>query len=445
MGSYTLTITDVKGCITTTTVAITQPPLLTVSSLPKTICITNTTTLTANPVGGTTPYTYLWSNATATQNDVVSPVTTTVYSVQVNDIKGCTATNTVTVFVRNSLKFIAVSPGSEKCNGFSANINATGSGGDSLFTYTWNPGGLIGYNINVSPSTTTIYTLTLTDACGTPSIDTTVKVIIDPLPQINFTSDKQSGCYPLCVQFANTTTIASADTIKYNWNLGGNHTSTAITPSQCYNSSGIFTVSLTATSGKGCISKESVPNMITVYNHPKAAFYTSPDSPTILDPTIQFTDASYASGSYVTNLFWKTFGDATDSTSTLPNPQHTYRDTGTYCITLVATNAYGCTDTTTKCIFIKPYFTLYIPNAFSPNRDGDNDIFTAVGDYIFDFDMKIFDRWGNLVYHTTDVAKGWDGLMKGGAAIEDVYVYVISASDYHNHSYAYKGTVTLLK
>ncbi|HKC67980.1 MAG TPA: PKD domain-containing protein, partial [Bacteroidia bacterium] len=240
-------------------------------------------------------------------------------------------------------------------------------------------------------------------------------------------------------------TITSTDTIKYSWNLGGNHTSTAVNPAQCYNSSGIFTVSLTATSGKGCISKASVPNMITVYNHPKAKFYTSPDNPTILDPVIQFTDASYATGSTITNLFWQTFGDNTDSTSNLPNPTHTYGDTGTYCISLVATNAYGCTDTTKECIIIKPYFTLYIPNAFTPNNDGDNDVFSPIGDYIFDFDMRIYDRWGNLVYHSTKVTNGWNGLMKGSPAIEDVYVYIISATDYHNHSYSYKGTVTLLK
>jgi gliding motility-associated-like protein len=444
MGSYTATIADIKGCITTTTVAITQPPLLTVSSIPKTICISNTATLTANQVGGTAPYTYLWNATAGAQTNAVNPITTTVYSVQVNDVKGCTATNTVTVFVRDSLKFLAVSPGAEKCNGFSANINATGSGGDSLFTYTWNPGGFVGQNITVNPSTTTIYTLTLTDACGTPAVKTNVTVTIDPLPQINFTSDKQNGCYPLCVQFANATTISSTDALTYSWN-DGKHTSIATNPSWCYNASGIFSVSLTATSSKGCISKASIPNMITVYPHPKAAFYTSPYNPTILEPTIQFADASYAPGSSVTGLFWQTFGDGTDSTSTLPTPTHTYRDTGNYCITLIATNAFGCKDTAINCVYIQPYFTLYVPNAFSPNGDGENDIFTAVGDYIFDFDMRIFDRWGNLVYHTTQVNTGWNGSMKGAPAKEDVYVYVINATDYHNKSYSYKGTVTLLK
>jgi gliding motility-associated-like protein len=440
MGSYTVAIKDIKGCVTTSTVNITQPPLLTLTSSPKSICISNTATLTANSGGGTTPYTYLWNSVAGTQTDTVKPITTTTYSVKVVDIKGCADSTTVTVFVRDSLRLPQVYQSGPICSGQSAKITATGTGGDSLWTYTWNPGGLIGDNFNVMPATTTIYTVTITDACKTPPFSKNVTVVVDSLPQINFNSDVQNGCYPLCVQFTNATTNA----VKYTWTLDGHNTDTTTNPLWCYKSSGVFTVSLTATSNKGCISKFSNQNMITVYPRPKAQFNTSAD-PTILEPNVQFTDASYAPGSSITNLFWQTFGDGTDSTSTLPKPVHTYKDTGTYCITLIATNTFGCKDTTTECIFIKPYFTLYIPNAFSPNNDGDNDIFIAVGDYIFDFDMKIFDRWGNLVYHSTQLNNGWNGLMKSGAAIEDVYVYVISATDYHNHSYSYKGTVTLLK
>ena len=448
--SYTATVTDIKGCIITTTVSITQPNLLKISSTPTTICVSQTATLTANPVGGTVPYSYLWNATAGTQTNSVNPITTTTFSVKVIDSKGCKDSNTVTVSVRNSLKFLAVSPGAEKCKNVTTNLNATGFGGDSLFTYIWtsNTGSMTGQSINVSPPVTTTYTLVLKDACNTPAIDTTVTVIIDPLPQISFGSDIQSGCYPLCVAFTNSTTISSTDTIKYNWNLGGtnlSYASTAITPTHCYKASGVFTVSLTATSGKGCISKSYISNMITAYNHPKAKFYSAPVEPNILSPLIQFTDASYAPGSSISNILWQTFGDATDSTSTLPNPQHTYADTGTYCPMLIATNTFGCKDTLLQCVYIEPYFTLYIPNAFSPNGDGYNDNFNVVGDYIFDFEMRIFDRWGNLVYHSTNVKNGWNGSMKGVSAKEDVYVYLIEATDYHNKSYSYKGTVTLIK
>ena len=448
-GNYTLTTTDAHGCVATVSVTINQPPVLMVSSTPKLICISNTTTLTALAVGGNTVQPYIYSIAGVTSNTVaVSPITTTIYTLGVIDVKGCRDTNTVTVFVRDSLRFLAVSPKVERCPGFSANLNASGMGGDSTYTYTWSSqtgGTIVSQNITVTPADTTIYTVTLSDACGTHPVKALDTVIIYPLPQINFTSDVQSGCYPLCVTFTNSTTIASADNITYNWNLGANHLSTAVNPYQCYTTSGIYTVNVTATSNKGCISKKSVPNMITVYNHPKASFNTSPEDITIVNPTVEFTSTSTAPGSTVSGLFWQSFGDGGDSTSILAVTNHTYRDTGTFCTTLIATNALGCKDTTTQCIIVKPYFTVYIPNSFTPNGDGRNEVFNAAGDYITTFDMKIFDRWGNLIFHSTNFNNGWNGTKNGTQLQDDVYVYVINVTDPQKNPYSYKGTVTLLR
>ncbi|MEO8761999.1 MAG: gliding motility-associated C-terminal domain-containing protein, partial [Bacteroidia bacterium] len=445
-GTYSLLTTDAHGCTATTSVTINQPPVLTVTSTPKLICISNTATLTALAVGGNTlqPYTYSIAGS-ATNTATVNPTTTTMYTLQVTDMKKCVANNMVTVFVRNPLSFLAVSPGTEKCPGFSSNLNATGSGGDSTFTYSWNPGNLVSQNITVTPAATTVYTLTLSDACGTPTVATTVTVAIDTLPQINFTADQLSGCYPLCVQFSNATTIASADGITYSWNLGANQLSTNANPYQCYTKAGIYTVSVTATTSKGCISKTSIPNMITVYNHPKAHFYTSPNDPNIVNPTIQFADASSGGGSAISGLFWQSFGDGSDSTSMLSNPTHTYKDTGSFCTTLIATNTWGCKDTVTECVIIQPYFTIYIPNSFTPNGDGRNEVFNAEGDYITTYDMKIFDRWGNLIFHSTDLANGWTGIKNGMQLQEDVYVYIINVTDPVRNPYSYKGTVTLLR
>ena len=449
-GNYMLTTTDAHGCVATTSVTINQPPKLTVTSTPKLICISNTTTLTALAIGGNTvqPYSFLWSNnagSVITNTAAVSPVITTTYSVKVKDIKDCSDSVNVTVFVRDSLKFLAVSPSVERCPGFSATLNATGNGGDSTFTYTWKPGSIASQNVTVTPAATTIYTVTLSDACGTPTVTAFDTVTINPLPQISFTSDVQSGCYPLCVTFTNSTTIVSNDNITYNWNLGAGHLSTSINPYQCYTTSGIYTVSVTATSVKGCISKQAIPNMITVYPHPKARFNFSPQNATIIDPTIQFTDASTAPGSSIGGILWQSFGDGSDSTSMLSSVIHTYKDTGTFCVTLIATNVLGCKDTTTECVIIKPFFTVYIPNSFTPNGDGRNEVFNASGDYISTFDMKIFDRWGNLVYHSTNFENGWNGTKNGTYLQEDVYVYVISVTDPQKNPYSYNGTVTLIR
>jgi gliding motility-associated-like protein len=186
--------------------------------------------------------------------------------------------------------------------------------------------------------------------------------------------------------------------------------------------------------------------MITVYSHPIAAFTATPQPATIIQPTIYFTDQStdvYG----IKTWFWQ-FGNPQDSTSDTQSPQFTYPDTGIYCPKLTVTNKHGCTDEVEHCIYISPYFTIYIPNAFSPNGDGLNDVFTAKGTYVCNFQMYIFDRWGMLLYYTEDMDKGWDGRVNGGTNIaqEDTYVYLITASDCIDRSkHRFVGRVTIVK
>src|SRR4029077_637179 len=181
-----------------------------------------------------------------------------------------------------------------------------------------------------------------------------------------------------------------------------------------------------------------------VYDHPHANYIASPQPTTIIDPTITYTDQSTDLYGIV-NWAWR-FGDPLDGTSNIQNPSYTYKDTGTYCPTLTVTNKYGCVDSITKCIVIEPFFTLYIPNAFSPNGDGTNDIFTAKGDYVCGFQMYIFDRWGMQIFYTEDINKGWNGTINGGNNLvqEDTYVYLIYAVDcveFKKHTYIGKVSV----
>jgi gliding motility-associated-like protein len=129
------------------------------------------------------------------------------------------------------------------------------------------------------------------------------------------------------------------------------------------------------------------------------------------------------------------------------HPDHTYSEIGYYCIQLIATNKHNCIDTTSKCLTIEPNSSLYIPNAFTPNGDGRNDTFFAKGENISDFEMRIFDRWGNLIFYSDNMNKHWDGRVKsdGFIAQQDVYVYDVSAKDIKQKKLHYIGTVTLVK
>jgi len=125
-----------------------------------------------------------------------------------------------------------------------------------------------------------------------------------------------------------------------------------------------------------------------------------------------------------------------------------YSVVDTFFVTLTVSTISGCSATVTKPIIINEYATLYVPNAFSPNGDGKNELFLAEGVGISTFKMYIFDRWGLLLYYSEDITKGWNGTYQAkGTQIlqEDVYVWKIEATDFQNTNRNLHGTVTLLK
>jgi len=448
-GSYTVTVTDFHGCQSTTIGTVTQPAVLVASiSGNQTICVSQSTTLTAIVNGGTLAYTYSWMpGGSNTAVVTVSPATTTTYTLSVTDANGCAAAPvTVTVTVSPPIT-IVMGPQSWMCIGNQANISVTGAGGDGNYAYSWMPGNESGQNVNVSPTSSTIYTVTVTDNCGSPAVTGTVSVTINPSPVIAFTADSVNGCSPVCVTFTNQSTLASGTMKSYLWNFGnGVHdTSSKMNPDKCFPMPGNYDISLTAISDSGCVTTSTNNGMITVYTHPTASFIDGPQPTTIDNPVITFTDKSIDNYG-LSNWSWS-FGDQTDSVSHAPIAVHTYQDTGTYCATLTVTNIHGCTDSVTNCLVIGPQFALYIPSAFSPNADGINDVFQPKGSYISGFTMYIFDRWGTVIYYTSDINKGWDGAPNNSGPLcqEDTYIYVIQASDNKGNVYKYTGRVSLLK
>ena len=184
--------------------------------------------------------------------------------------------------------------------------------------------------------------------------------------------------------------------------------------------------------------------MIKVYPHPDANFSYTPNPVNILSPTVQFIDQS--TGVYpIVEWLWK-FGDGSKS-STDQNPSHTYGDTGVYCVNLAVMDIHGCTDTTTKCIDVEPLYTFYIPDAFTPNGDGINDIFQPKGSYIRSYEMYIFDRWGMELFHTNSFYTGWNGEVNNNGLLcqEDTYVFLIYVFDSEGIKHTYTGKINLIR
>ena len=135
------------------------------------------------------------------------------------------------------------------------------------------------------------------------------------------------------------------------------------------------------------------------------------------------------------------------TTTTIQNPMHNYAAKGIYTVKLVVMKAGYCIDSIIKTVEVKPEFTFYIPNTFTPNGDNTNDFFTGKGEEILEFDMSIFDRWGNKIFQTNDMIKGWDGKSNGGSEIsqQDVYVYMVKLRDFEGKEHTYNGHVNLIK
>jgi len=438
-GIYTVTVTDGNGCKKIVAVTLTQPSLLSlrVSSDPV-ICDGQSATVIAGAYGGTAPYQYFWNTGYGNNSYTVSPDSTTSYSVYAIDNNGCAVpAQTVTVYVNPEL-FAFVAMGDTICKGDAAVVTCIASGGNGgPYTYTWtnNPSGTP--QITVHPDSTTTYQVTVSDGCTVAPAIAAATVHVNELPNLQFTPNPGEGCVPLTVAFQN----GSNNSVQYIWHFGDGSQSVSNTPSHTYTMSGVYDVSLEATSAEGCKEILLIPDAITVHELPVAEFDYSPYPADMLNMSIEFSNHSVGGLTY----FWD-FGDGV-GTSNAIHPEYLYSDSGTYNVMLVATSQYGCLDTTYGEVIINGVVTLYVPNSFTPNDDGRNDFFTYYGEGIVSANLQIFNRWGDVVYKDASKAFAkWDGRAQDGKECQQgVYVYLIKAKDINGTDHEVTGTVNLVR
>jgi gliding motility-associated-like protein len=266
-----------------------------------------------------------------------------------------------------------------------------------------------------------------------------VTVSINPLPIVNFTPNPTTGCSPLYVQFVDASTAQPGST--YLWNFGDNTTSTLQNPSHTFIQTGTFIITLTITTPDGCTHSLSLP-AVTVYPNPVASFMVNPQAGNTATE-FYFYDQSYSN---IISWSW-TFGDGI-GTSTVQNPTYRYDHSGLYDVVLAVSNTWGCVDTAKiRMVVGEEEFEIWIPNVFTPNGDNINETFTAVGIGIKKFEMSIFDRWGEEIYHSKELDAGWNGRVWNTLkeCQIDVYEYLITAWDSRGDAHKYIGHVTLLR
>ncbi len=228
--------------------------------------------------------------------------------------------------------------------------------------------------------------------------------------------------------------------MTYTWDFGDGTGSNYLYPTHLYEQPGSFVVTLEVYSPNGCKVLYTIPTPVEVYPTAVADFELEPDTVTVIMPEVLFTNNSYNANEW----YWD-FGDG--SSSTIFQPTHSYSEYGTFPVLLIATNQFGCSDTAEHNVVVIPEFTFYIPSAFTPNDDFKNEVFRGYGTCINEFEMYLFDRWGNKFFESFDIEVGWDGKANGGAKIaqNDVYVYQVRIRDCLGNKHKYTGRFSLVK
>jgi gliding motility-associated-like protein len=440
-GNYTVTIVDATGCFSNTgtvTVAGSGGFSTTETHVDVTCFGSNNGSATVTPNGTSTPYTYLWSTTPAQATQTISNIPAGTYTCTVTDKWGCVQTQTVTITQPPSIVAVITNTVMVSCPfGTDGSATASGSGGASPYNYSWNSvpvqAGAVATNLVAGN-----YIVTVSDANG---CTTTASVSITQPPAMNLPTSSTMASCGMTDGSATVNPSGGAAPYTYLW-----LTSPSVQTTPTATNIGTGTYSVIVTDSKGCLQTVSV--FVPGGAPPVADFYFSPDVVSLLDPTVIFIDAS---GGIISSWGWD-FGDAhsgANDTSNLQNPMHAYSDTGYYCITLTIANATGlCKDTVTKCLKVEAPNTFYIPNTFTPNHDGNNEIFMGYGTYIAEFHMWIFDRWGNLIFESNDINKGWNGTVnnKGDKLVqEDVYVWKVKLTDTNKNPHSYIGHVNMIK
>jgi gliding motility-associated-like protein len=395
-------------------------------------------------------YTYQWSegqllsdnNAAMPEviynNPLFVPVQLN-FSLTVNN-NGCITTDEVVVELLPSPE-IQTSGVLNICEGGAGQVSVFGAS-----NVQWTPTDFItdanGLNPWVFPPVDTEYFVTTSNQYGCTA-QGAVQVVVNPMPVVEFASDATWLCPPVAVTFQNQTIIEPGSTCV--WNFGnGNIAYTCNDVATGYLTNGSYHVSLTVTSPYGCTANYTAYNYINTVG-PTAAFSYSPKPADVNNSVVQFENQSTGASTYI----WDIEGLASFYTE---NPVFEFPniEPGEYEVCLTAISDQGCLDEHCGIVIIKPDINLYVPNAFSPNGDGINDLFYPVVQGVDEliYEMQIFNRRGKMVFQTFDINGKWDGgdLTKEYYDENQIYTWVIRIKDqYSVLKKEYTGHVMLVK
>ena len=396
-----------QGCSATDQVVVTVNANPVINAGPDvSICVGSGTTLTAT--GGTQ---YAWAPvAQNTPSINVAPIVTTTYTVVGTDANNCVGTDMVVVTV-NAIPTLDAGANQTICEGESVTLSASGQG-----TLAWQGGVVNG--VPFVPNQSNWYYVNTVDGNNCTNADS-VLVTLEYATPASFTLSDDLGCVPFPVTFTNTT---PGNQIDCQWTMDGITLSGCGQVNYTFTDPGTYSVSLTTTSINGCTSTITVPAAVYAAPIPDAEFSYSPNTITELNTEVAFFNQSQNASTY----FWD-FGDG--FTSSMENPTHTYpMSAGNYTVELMVVSPYGCIDTVSHPIVIHEELLYFVPNTFTPDGDDYNDMFVPIftsGFDPFDYELLIFNRWGEILFESHNAAVGWDGTYGGELCQSGTYIWRI--------------------
>ena len=337
-----------------------------------------------------------------------------------------------------------------------------------------NPSSSFSQNTSTVYGTAGTHSVTLIVTTQQGCKDTLVQQVLVYNPPLANFSGPLAGCLPICNNYSDLSTSTDGNVISWQWSFpGGSPSSSSSQNPQniCYNNAGSYSASLIITSTYGC--KDTIAmHVVDAYPWPNADFCVSPSQAPSTNPVFSFCDLW---SSDVVQWSWD-FGDGgTDNTST--DPVHSYSTTAygndfySYNICLNVKNQYGCWDTICHPVELIPEFTFYIPNCFTPNGDFTNEFFWGKSRGVKNYNIWVFDRWGNLIWdcHREDKNTNWDNQGQDGLSSyckwngivdnqgfdmngdsrqlvqEDVYVWKVRLTDIFDKYHNYIGHVSVVR
>ena len=404
LGSYEITYQSPDGCSDVMNIIVEPVAQAVFGIMDEYFCFTDTTVLlTSTPPGGEFSGIGITGNAfnpmEAGEGSYILS-----YTYGTGD---CSSTDQVVVVVGRPLEIVLPFVNDSICPDKNVVISAQAAGGvGSGYQYTWNNGVGEGQSHLVNPEANVTYAVTVSDACTQP-VSASIEIAVAPPIEFDLETSE-----PLCNQedgYVNV--INPPGAYVYEWETGE-------TTSGINAPGGFYDITVTDTLN-GCEMERVVE--IPKYDLVVADFIPTPNGdPCLTGLHFEFLDLSAGaiSGSW-------SFGDGTVLPYANQGEAHSYAAPGTYTVELILEGAGGCMDTLSRELCIEVENELLLPDAFSPNGDGMNDVFKARGVDVRGFNLMIYNRWGQRVFETSDIAEGWDGNYNDNAQEIGMYTYVL--------------------